>query len=157
MWPFGKKYSALTKLDAAADRWSVVHGIMDGDQILFRINDTANKWVGHPEMNLKLGFAIPLNQPTPGGIGTAEENKVLQEIEELIFKAVEERCTGILVLVISDGRMKEFVFYIVPGPDLRQMHLGIQDQVKTHEVQCIGQIEKQWESYVYFRNLRKGK
>jgi hypothetical protein len=157
MWPFGKKYGSLAELNAEADRWSVIQGVMDGDQILFRINDTANKWVGHPEMNLKLGFAIPLNNPQPGGLATPEENKVLQEVEDLIFKTVEERCTGIQVLAISDGRMKEFVFYIVPGQDLKQMHLGIQDQVKTHEVQCIGQIEKKWESYVYFKNMSKGR
>ena len=142
MWPFGKKYGSLAELNAKTDRWSVIQGRMDGDQILFRINETANKWVGHPEMNLKLGFAIPLNQSTPGGIGTPEENKVLLEIEDLICKTVEYGCTGIHVLAISDGRMKEFVFYIVRGPDLKQMHLGIQDQVKTHEVQCIGEIEK---------------
>jgi hypothetical protein len=157
MWPFGKKYGSLAELNAGDDRWSVIQGRMDGDQILFRINETANKWVGHPEMNLKLGFAIPLNQPTPGGIGTPEENKVLLEIEDLICKTVEDRCTGIHVLAISDGRMKEFVFYIVPGQDLKQMHLEIQDKVKTHEVQCIGEIEKKWESYVYFKNMSKGR
>jgi hypothetical protein len=158
MWPFGKKYGSLAELNAEDDRWSVAHvRAADGDQLLIRVNDTASKWVGHPEMNLKLGFAVPLNNPTPGGLGTPEENKVMQEIEDLIRKTVAERCTGVHVLAITDGSMKEFVFYIVRGPDLKQMHLGIQDQVKTHEVQCIGEIEKKWESYVYFKNMCKGR
>jgi hypothetical protein len=156
MWPFGNKYGPLAELNAKDDRWSVIHARLDDDEILLRINDTAKKWVGHPEMNLKLGFAIPLNQPRPGDLATAEENKVLQEIEDLIYDTVAKRCTGMPVLVITDGRMKEFVFYIVPGPDLKQIHLGIQDLVKTHEVQCIGVIEKKWDSYVYFRKLCKG-
>ncbi len=158
MWPFAKKYRSLTELNSEADLWSMVHGrAADGDQILVSINDTANKWVGHPEMNLKLGFAIPLNNPTPGGLGAPEESEALRDIEDTICMAVKKRCIGMHVLRISDGTMREFVFYIVQGPDLKQMHVDIQDMIKTHEVQCIGQIEKKWESYVYFRTMSKGK
>jgi hypothetical protein len=155
MWPFTKKHSSLAELSAHEHLWSVAQGVFDDQPILVRINTSVDKWIGHPDLNLKLGFALPLNNPNPGGFGTGEENLVLQEIEDLIYKLVEKRCTGLPVLVISNGVMKEFVFYIKPGPDLKQLHQDIQAQVQTHEVQCIGAIEQKWDSYMFFKNMMK--
>jgi hypothetical protein len=99
---------------------------------------------------VKLGFAIPLNHPNQGGLPNPEENAELNPIEDLILREVSATTRGIHALTITTGTMKEFVFYIAPGADIATLHQKLQNQVSSHEVQCMAVEETNWESYRAF-------
>jgi hypothetical protein len=43
--------------------------------------------------------------------------------------------------------MKELVFYIPEGVDIKTLHESIGASVSTHEVQCMAVIENDWRTY----------
>jgi hypothetical protein len=111
---------------------------------------TAGEWVGHADLPVKLGFAIPLNHPNQEGLPDPEENAALAAIEDLISREVSSQTRGIHVLTLTMGMMKEFVFYIARGADIAKLHESIRNQVPSHDVQCEAIEETTWESYRAF-------
>jgi hypothetical protein len=143
----------MNDLPAISDpgpHWGVAEAEYDGSPLIVRFNETAKEWVAHPEMPIKLGFAIPLNRPNETGLPHPDENKQLGQIEDVIVREVEDKARGIQVLVLSTGTMKEFVFYIVAGADIKTIHKAVQSHVSTHDVQCIADHEPAWDSYTAF-------
>lgn len=63
---------------------------------------------------------------------------------------IASRATGIHALVLTTGEMKEFVFYVSPGADIKSMHETLMQMVSTHEVQCMALNEPKWETYQQF-------
>ena len=83
MWPF-KKNQSIDNLNPNTDKWSVLQGSADDGPMLIRINTSAQNWAQHPLLNIRVGFAVPLNQPNPGGLPDASENLVLNQLEDVI-------------------------------------------------------------------------
>lgn len=153
MWPFSRKsldINTLPPISSESFSWGVAQAGYDDSPLLIRFNETAKDWQGHPELPIKLGFAIPLNSPNEGGLPDPEENEQLNEIEDLITGEVGSRATGIHALVLTTGEMKEFVFYISPGADIKTMHETLMQVVSTHEVQCMAVNEPKWDTYQQF-------
>jgi hypothetical protein len=148
MWPFSKKVRDLDELPALdASMWSVARGEYDGGPLIVRFNTDAKEWVGHPGLPIKLGFAIPLNRPNEGGLPEPAENEQLGEVEDLIYRAVGAATKAVPALVLTNGVMKELVFYIPEGVDIKTLHESIAASVSTHEVQCIAVVENDWRTY----------
>lgn len=150
MWPFTRK---PRKLDLPADdqqRWSVAQAEDDGARLLVCFNETAGKWVGHSDLPIKLGFAVPLNRPSEDGLPDAAENAELLAIEDVIRQHVSAKTVGLHVLTLTTGAMKEWVFYVAPGADVASLHADIRRQVASHDVQCMAVEEQEWESYRAF-------
>jgi len=78
------------------------------------------------------------------------ENERMDEIEDMVVAALASAATGIQVLTITNGVMKEFVFYIADGLDIGKVHQQLQADCTTHDVQCIAEREKDWETYSAF-------
>jgi hypothetical protein len=153
MWPFKPKQLDIGKLPPLSDdqhRWGVAEADLGASVLIIRYNQTARSWIGHPELPIKLGFAIPLNAPNQGGLPTPDENEQLNGIEDIILREVGARTRGLQVLALTTGVMKEFVFYIPRGVDIKTIHESVQAAVKTHKVQCMAVMEPQWDSYVRF-------
>ena len=106
--------------------------------------------MGHSGLPIKLGFAIPLNSPNENGLPDPDENWQLNDVEDVILREVEAGTKGIHVLALTDGTMKEFVFYIPRGADIKKIHEKIQESVSTHDVQCMALEEPKWDSYRQF-------
>jgi hypothetical protein len=152
-WPFSKKAKDIAELPAISSedlQWGVAEAGYEGAPLIIRFNESAKEWAGHPELPIKLGLAVPLNSPNEGGLPDPEENEQLNEIEEIILREVEARTKGVHALVLTTGVMKEFVFYVPRDLDFPDLHQAIQAAVRTHEVQCIGEHEPDWESYRQF-------
>ena len=150
MWSFSEKYPNIAEYDAQNSKWSIGQGVYKGSPIIVRKNTSAKLWLGHIELSLKLSFAVPLNEPKPGRMPTANENMALEKIEDVIDVEVSKYFSGIFMMVITMGTFKEFVFYVKPGPDIGALHLGLKSMVGNYEVQCSGVIDKNWKAYKSF-------
>ena len=142
--------SDLTGLFEGEQEWVLAQASRQGSPLIIRFNSTAGDWLGHPELPIKLGFAVPLNHPNPGGLPHPDENDQIEGIEDAIIEEVAARATGVQVLAVTTGEMKEFIFYIAPGADIAAMHQTVQQRVSSHEVQCMAIHEPDWETYQRF-------
>lgn len=145
-WPFSKKHPQLNIPPQAQQRWGVAQGRY-GDRLLVRFNETARELAGHPDLSIKLGFAMPFNRPNEGGLPDPEENVQLAAIEDLIVHRVLSGEVGLHALTLTNGVMKEFVFYIPPGRDIAGLHSALRAEVSTHDVQCLAIKDPDWNSF----------
>lgn len=149
-WPFSKKQTELEIPPVQAQRWTVAIAEMDDGPLLVRINDSARALAGHAGLPIKLGFAVPLKQPNPGGPPDTAENEALGAVEDLLDQRVFEATIGIHALTLTNGVMKEFVFYIPAGVDIARLHKGLRAEVTTHDLQCRAVPEPKWQSFRSF-------
>jgi len=147
---FKKKCKDLDELESLETQWSVEMVKANDSPLIVRLNQTAKEWVGHPQLNLKLGFAVPMKSPVPGGLPNPEENKQVEAVADLIIEKVKSQSKGIHVLSLTDGVMKELVFYICEGCDIEALHKEIRQLVTSHEVQCMAELEPKWNTYKMF-------
>ncbi len=106
---FGKKkFPLLTSLPE--DQWRVSRREVEGHPMFVRVNTSAKKYVGHPQLPHRLGIAIPLHAPNPHGLPGDEELAQLNDIEEALFDAIAR--DGRAVLIITTSGMREFVSYV---------------------------------------------
>jgi len=150
IWPFSKSPRKLQLPPEDDHHWGVVEGEYNGAALIVRFNRTAGEFAGHAGLPLKLGFAIPLNLPNEGGLPDPDENVDLDAIEDVIRREVAAATSGIHVMVLTTGVMKELIFYIAPGADIATLHQSVQNKVTGHEVQCMAVGDPDWESYRAF-------
>jgi hypothetical protein len=153
MWPFSRRPKDIADLPAITDAshaWGVAQGNYDGAPLIVRFSQTAKEWCSHPELPIKLGFAVPLNSPTEGGLPDPVENQQLDDVEDTIRDHVAASTKSVHALVLTTGTMKEFVFYVPSGVDVKTLHEAIQVAVPTHQVQCMAVKEPNWDSYRAF-------
>ena len=153
MWPFKRKELDIKSLKPVSDdghRWGVAEADVDSSPLIVRYNQSARDWIAHSQLPIKLGFAIPLNSPNENGLPDPEENEQLNEIEDVVLRLVASRTPALHVLTLTTGIMKEFVFYIPRGVDIRSLHESIQTAVVTHKVQCMATSDPKWGSYMQF-------
>lgn len=137
---FKKKPDSSLMFDDS--NWQVGQGEYDGNPILIRINANLKPFTGKTDHNLKISFAIPLKQPNPGAMPHPEENKELGAIEDKILEILKSKGSVVQALAITMGTFKELVFYAVANLDVKAAHEEIMERIKSHEVQCIANIEK---------------
>ena len=63
MFDLFKKKPNPSEMFADGD-WCISHGEYDGNPIIVRFNAVLKPFVGKTDYNLKIGFAVPLNEPT---------------------------------------------------------------------------------------------
>jgi hypothetical protein len=154
MWPFSKIQLNIKTLPLVTDdteKWTVAQGEIDGTPLIIRYNSSARQWQGHSELPIKVGFAIPLNSPNEGGLPSPEENEQINDIEDVIDREVAARTPAVKALVIANGIMKEFIFYVPRAAGIQAIHEAVQAAATTHEVQCIGVHDPKWTTYEEFR------
>ncbi|MCB1187449.1 DUF695 domain-containing protein [bacterium] len=155
MWPFSKKHPPLEERESAGDYYSVIQGQIDGQPVFIRSRQLAKGWVRHPELPIKLAFAIPYNNPRDGQIPEEAEWQQFNDIEDRLVEYVEGNIPCLYVMTITNFQMKEFVFYSVQGLDFAGLHKQAESLIPSHEVQCIAELEKRWESYQFFNSSRR--
>lgn len=132
------------------DRWSLLQGTHEARPILVRRNDQAKDFRGHAEMPVRLGIAVPFNDPDDRGFPGKGELINLEAIEDHIVAAVDEAQVGRLVVVITTGGMREYVSY-VRSRDLGDRVAGsVRKAVSSHEVQHYVADDPGWDGYAEF-------
>ncbi len=132
--------------------WRVAQGLIEEAPVILRVNDNLKPFVGKSDHTLKIGFAIPLNNPNPGGLPNPEENEQLGSIEDRITQVLREKGSVVEALAITMGTFKEFVFYARPSMPVQAIHEKLMGEIKTHEVQCYAEIEPKWDTYRQWAN-----
>jgi hypothetical protein len=149
-WPFSKKDRGLTIPPPDKQHWSVGLADNGGAPLLVRFNESARDLTEHAALPIKVGFAVPLNRPNEGGLPDAEENQQLLAVEDLIVAHVLGAGSGIFVLTLTNGVMKEWVFYVAAGSDIAGLHAAVRERVSSHDVQCIAESEPGWATFRQF-------
>ena len=147
---FSRKSQPLNLPPDDEQRWGIAQADDGGNPLIVRFNETARDWIAHEGLTIRLGFAAPLNRPVPGGLPDAAENAQLLEAEDVILGIVQPAVAGLHVLTLTDGHMKEWVFYVAAGADIARLHADIRSQVKTHDIHCLAVNDPQWGSYRQF-------
>jgi hypothetical protein len=152
---FTSKARDLGELPAISDpshRWGNAKGRRGGAPLLMRFNQSAKEWCAHPGLPAKLSFVVSFLKPNPGGMPDAEELKQLDELEDTILREVESATIGLHALVLTNGVMKELIFYIpVPkGVDIKTIHARVAAALPTHNIECTVVNEPKWDSYQVF-------
>ena len=97
MWPFSSKPKSMLALPPISDpsqTWGVAQGNYGGGPLIVRFSHRAKEWCSHPDLPIKLGFAVPLNSPSEGGLPDPAENERLDDIEDIIRREVASRTKG---------------------------------------------------------------
>lgn len=151
MWPFTQKRTTLIIPSKDECKWEVSQGQYNDEPIMVRKNITIQSLIRHPDLTIKIGFAIPLKIQNKGGLPDPKENIRMGEIEDVIELEVMKDHTAVFALVITMGTFKEFVFYAKPGTDIGATHRRLMDNVKDYEIQCVGQNDPSWSAYDMFK------
>lgn len=152
MWPL-KKPLPIDYLTDDGDLWSVIQASTADDPMLVRVNRNAKRWAKHPALSIRVGFAIPLNQPSPLGLPDSLENFALNQMEDRILSYLKSCGPAIHVLSITTGTLKEFVFYIENGDSVAGIHEKLRAETTTHDVQCMAEHDPKWAVYGSFSKL----
>ncbi len=149
MWPFKKRQKDIQDLPSDdLHRWTVLQSESDDGPMLIRRNDTAKDWAKHPSLNIRVGFAVPLNSPKPGELPDPDENLILNDIEDALCKFMKATGPSIQVLVVATGTFKEFVFYMNNGEGIESAHKNAIAAFPDYNIQCYGENDPNWESYL---------
>lgn len=143
-------YLPLTQLNDLDDSWTIAEGSHGDGPMLVRINTSAKRWAGHPELGIRVGFAIPLNHPNPSGLPDAQENRVVGDLEDRIRGLLKAGGPVVHALAITTGTFKEFVFYLKNGESIGPVHEQLRAEVTSHQVQCMAYRDPAWEVYASF-------
>jgi hypothetical protein len=145
MFGFKKKFLPI---DQYPDTWTLKAGTDQGLPIIVRTRTGFQQAAGHPEYPFQIGVAVPLLDPTENGLPGKREMAVLDKVETKLVEVLS-REGAVLVLVITTGRMREFVFY---ARDWRPEELdlavqSISSETIPHEIQFIMQHDPTWSAY----------
>lgn len=147
MWPFRKKYPPINKLPD--NDWTVGLADHDGDQIMVRINRTYRQICGHPDYSHQVGIAIPF-ESLPEGINENTLGDILAPVEDRITDSLMAKNEALLAIVITDSKMREFVFY-TSNPDISQQKLErLQREIESMSLQFTIQHDPKWNIYKQF-------
>ena len=94
------------------DKCTVAQGMCDGRPMVVRLNAWARKYIGHPELPVRLGVTIAFNQPNEHGFCSPEEGARVGEIEDRLEKQLESTRAAFPVLAITLSGQREFVYYV---------------------------------------------
>lgn len=132
------------------ESWSLHELSLGEETVLVRRNDSASPKnpSGH---SVKLGLAIPFKKPAIGGFPDPDESDALGPVEDQIIAAVSEATTCVHVLTVTNKQCRELVFYVKPGADTAGLHKRLQEQIQSHDVQCMAVSDPQWQEIEMLR------
>jgi hypothetical protein len=124
----------------------VVTGTHDGKPLISRFDTSAEQLKGR--YSIQVGVAVSLNDPTPEGWPTPEEDQQLAAIEARIVRDADEQ--SVLAGVITTGGMREFVLYTNTSAWIEDFHNVLRAAVPTHDVQVMAKTDPDWSVYKSF-------
>ena len=148
---FGKKSKKNTV--PVEETWSVFRGRNDDKDIVLRLN---TGYVGkimsatHP---YQVGVTTGLRTPTENGTPSAEENAELQAIEDLIESRFGKNKNLLFVAAICTGDTKELIYYTNDPVHVYPALEKVRDDISTHEVRTIMQLDEGWSVYRHFAEM----
>ena len=134
--------------------WSMVQGAQNGQLMLARVHMGVDSLAGHPAYGFRVGIATKMQALANNGMPTPEENTTLQALEERIRNAVEVDREAFLVIAITCGGVKEWVFYTSNPESTKRRMQAFAPSVQTHKLQMIIEPDDKWTVYRDFAHPR---
>ena len=144
--PFWKRQQPFESLPVE-DKWSVSEGTHEGRPTIVRLNVSARGYVGHKDLPVRLGIAIPLTVPDGRGFPGIEESEELNLLEDALFEAFKSTQSGKVVLIISAAGMREFVSYVRSPNEAEKAVAHVRSTSRKHEVQHYTAEDPRWELF----------
>ncbi len=127
--------------------WSILQGQENGRPMIFRRNVSAKTLSVNSEYVHRVGVAIPRLKPNEMGLPLKEEMEELSRIETALCEQLEKDQMAIMVLVITTGGMREFVFYTRIPEMVDPILDDIRKKFSTHVIQSYIEEDKTWLVY----------
>jgi hypothetical protein len=148
---FARRHPPLSELPRESS-WQVKQGQYEGRPLLVRLNMSVEPFRGHPELSHQIGIAIPFRAPDEQGMPSEAEFEELNQIEDLLFDALEIATRSIVVAVITTKGMREFVIYAREPAEIRERLLALKARITSaHEVQMISRPDPSWSTFAMLR------
>jgi hypothetical protein len=112
------------------DAWQVHETVHDGHRLVIRGNAGAKPLVASKDYGIKVGLAVPFNEPQHDGMPTSSEMAQLEVVEEAIVSGLAGH--AVLVAVLTTNGMREFVAYTGNGGWLPSFDERLQSSITTH-------------------------
>ena len=148
---FGLGTTKPRRLDRFSSKpWKVVQGETEGGPMVLRINSGAEKYAAHPELPIRLGVTAAFNAPNEHGFCTPEEGEQLNQIEDQLVSRLKANHGGFLVLVVTYGGKREFIFYVRDEQQASTAVEVVRDRTTSHNLQYGLETDRKWSYYLQF-------
>jgi hypothetical protein len=144
---FGKKAGKYP----TESKWAILQGRENGRPMLFRRNVSAKTLSSDKQYGHRVGIAIPLLEPNEMGFPSKVEMDILSQVEDELCEKLEKDQMSIMVLVITTGGMREFVFYTRSPEMISPILEDIRKKYSTYEIQSYIKEDKTW---LVYRKIR---
>jgi hypothetical protein len=132
------------------ENWDVRQGEYEGRPVIARINRMAAKYVGHPELPVRLGVTVAFHSPNEHGFCNKEEGEQVGVIEDQLIEALAAEKIGYLVLVITTNGNREFVFYVRDGGKALAAASQVAAKSASHRIQSGTLDDPEWSYFARF-------
>ncbi|MQA06562.1 MAG: DUF695 domain-containing protein [Streptosporangiales bacterium] len=141
-----EKYANMAQLP---DTWNLLHGDHGGHPMLVRLNTGAAALAHRGTHDIRIGVAVPFNEPDPDGLPEMVEGDVLTVFEDLLIDMAGNR--GTLVAVITAAGMREFVLYASDEQWIDDFQRALKSAMPSHQVQVVAERDPEWDLYRSFQ------
>ncbi len=131
---------------AIRDEWTISEGERDGLPMIVRFNAGLRSVLGDKRYPFRVGIAVPLQSPQPGGLPSSEENLALNDIEDEIINLFNNHQRGFLSAVITTNAMKEYMVYSRTDT-VADIIDALNDQFPGYAFQHYVARDEAWEGY----------
>jgi hypothetical protein len=146
------EYSPRSQL-TIPDDWQVKMTQTEEGPMELKVNSGYANLIGHPDYPYQVGVAVPLNSPTEEGMYGSEEGDQLVVIEELLVEALQNENLALWVFSQCSLGVKEWVFYTTDPDEVLNRINEVRDQVKTHAIQHVFQVDPEWRIFQGFTGI----
>jgi hypothetical protein len=141
---FGRKRPSVAQAAEASD-WSVSEGVSEGSRLIVRANTAFRQAANRSDYGIRIGVAVPLDDPDESGLPQGAELEELNHIEDTLVARAEAH--AVLVCVLTTRSMREFVFHSQTSDWIEPFHRDMQGAIPEHEVQVMAQRDPGWSVY----------
>jgi hypothetical protein len=132
--------------------WSMIQGVQDGQLLLARVHMDFQTFPQRATYPFRVGVATKVVTLAENGMPTVEENAKLQELEKHIQQIFEADREAMLVVALTCGGVKEWVFYTSNPASTKQRMMAFAPSVTTHKLQMMIEPDEDWTVYGDFAN-----
>ena len=129
-------------VESTKDSWTLASATHGGKPMMIRVNVAYRDSTDRSAYPIRIGVAIPLNQPHERRWPTGPENQQLQSVEAGLDRLLAGR--AVLVAAITGDNVREFVFHARDSEWIAAFHREAMATVVTHEVQVMAEHDPDW-------------
>lgn len=129
------------------DSWFATTVESEGKPVIVRGRKHLKNFTDSKQYNDHVEFVWTFNSQTNNGIPTAEENKLMTEIEDALIKSLEHDLQSILTIVYSHKNRKTWLFYTTSVAEFKKRVSATLLEFKKIPIQVSFNKDRTWNLY----------